>query len=300
MLFHQIKYFIAVVQCKSFTEAAERCNITQSAISQQIKSLEKDLGVKLINRDKRRFKLTEAGEYFYNNCENLLDEYEFIKQEMVKLMHTTKNQLLIGSQDIYCGQELLVATDKLLNLHSKLTMRIITGNHDELMNLLHEGKLDLAFSDLRTPLPEDYFSQKIISCPGYIAISPRYEVSNLKKMTLETLPKLPCILVAQNEHQETEKARFLQNHLDSSQSFIFAATVEEAITMVMNKSGYMPLDYYSATNFRYSKFIRCIPFYENDKQVVHDYYIIGKSKHDNNYIAKFIDTLMETFNAPTK
>ncbi|MGM9519430.1 MAG: LysR family transcriptional regulator, partial [Phascolarctobacterium sp.] len=291
---------ITVVQCQSFTEAAERCNITQSAISQQIKSLEKDLGVKLINRDKRKFKLTEAGEYFYKNCENLLDEYKIIQQEMVKLMHTTKNQLLIGSQDIYCGQELLSATDELIDLHSKLVIRIIPGSHNELMTMLQQDKLDLVFSDLRTPMPEQYFSQKIVSCPGYIAISPRYEISNLTKVTLETLPKLPCILVAQKEHRETEKARFLQNFLDCSQSFIFAATVEEAITMVMNKSGYMPLDYYSATNFRYSKFIRCIPLYENDKPVVHDYYIIGKSKHANKYIDHFVDILMETFKASAK
>lgn len=44
MLIQQIKYFVAVVQCKSFTEAAEQCFITQSAISQQIKSLERELG----------------------------------------------------------------------------------------------------------------------------------------------------------------------------------------------------------------------------------------------------------------
>ncbi len=41
MLFRQMKYFAAVVECSSFTEAAERCYISQSAISQQIRSLER-------------------------------------------------------------------------------------------------------------------------------------------------------------------------------------------------------------------------------------------------------------------
>ena len=45
MLLQRIKYFVTVVDCNSFTEAAEQCFISQSAISQQIKSLEKELGI---------------------------------------------------------------------------------------------------------------------------------------------------------------------------------------------------------------------------------------------------------------
>lgn len=50
----QIKYFQAVVRCNSFTEAAEECFISQSAISQQIQALENELGVKLLNRENRK------------------------------------------------------------------------------------------------------------------------------------------------------------------------------------------------------------------------------------------------------
>lgn len=64
MLFRQMKYFIAVVERGSFTEAAEQCYISQSAVSQQIRALEKELGVELLHRENRRFTLTPAGEYF--------------------------------------------------------------------------------------------------------------------------------------------------------------------------------------------------------------------------------------------
>lgn len=47
----QIRYFQAVVRCGSFTEAAEECYISQSAISQQIQALERELGVQLIKRE---------------------------------------------------------------------------------------------------------------------------------------------------------------------------------------------------------------------------------------------------------
>lgn len=64
MLLRQIKYFVTVVDTGSFTEAAEECFISQSAISQQILPLEKELGVQLLVRSTRRFTLTEPG----NTC----------------------------------------------------------------------------------------------------------------------------------------------------------------------------------------------------------------------------------------
>ena len=65
LLLRQMRYFTTVVDCNSFTEAAERCYISQSAVSQQIQALEQELGTKLIRRANRKFTLTAAGEYFY-------------------------------------------------------------------------------------------------------------------------------------------------------------------------------------------------------------------------------------------
>jgi len=70
----QIKYFLAVVNCNSFIEAAEQCFISQSAISQQINALEDDLGVQILKREKRKLSLTAAGEYLYQNGAALLEK----------------------------------------------------------------------------------------------------------------------------------------------------------------------------------------------------------------------------------
>ena len=61
----QIKYFQSVVEENSFTKAADSHFISQSAISQQIRSLETELGVTVLTRKNRGFELTEAGRYFY-------------------------------------------------------------------------------------------------------------------------------------------------------------------------------------------------------------------------------------------
>lgn len=85
MLLRQIKYFVTVVDTGSFTEAAEECFISQSAISQQILSLEKELGVQLLVRSMRRFTLTEPGKYLYSHGKKLLGETEKLKNGNVAL-----------------------------------------------------------------------------------------------------------------------------------------------------------------------------------------------------------------------
>lgn len=64
MLFRQMEYLQAVVECGSFYAAAEKCHVSQSAISQQIKKLEDELGVQLLDRHNRTFSLTNAGDIF--------------------------------------------------------------------------------------------------------------------------------------------------------------------------------------------------------------------------------------------
>lgn len=81
MLLRQLKYFIFVVETGSFTEAAAQCFISQSAVSQQIQSLERELGVKLLCRGNRKFTLTAAGEHFYRKGRVLLDESEQLCRE---------------------------------------------------------------------------------------------------------------------------------------------------------------------------------------------------------------------------
>ena len=77
----QIQYFQAVVRCKSFTEAAEECFISQSAISQQVQALERELGFNLLERKNRKFSLTPAGEHFYKKSLVLIADYERMCQE---------------------------------------------------------------------------------------------------------------------------------------------------------------------------------------------------------------------------
>ena len=85
MLLKQMQYFVSIVDENSFTEAAEKNFISQSAISQAMNSLEEDLGVKLIERKNRSFQITTAGDYFYRKCKAILAEVDTVKAETLRL-----------------------------------------------------------------------------------------------------------------------------------------------------------------------------------------------------------------------
>src|ERR671935_708073 len=80
----QLAAFCAVVERKSFSQAAERLGVTQPAVSQQIRALEQRLGRKLIDRSGRRVEPTEAGLRLYRSAQRLLQLEEEIVAELAE------------------------------------------------------------------------------------------------------------------------------------------------------------------------------------------------------------------------
>lgn len=96
----QLKYFQSVVRLNSFSEAAEENFISQSAISQQIQALERDLGFQLLERKNRSFTLMPAGEYFYQKSLILTADYERMCSESAKI---AKGAFISGSTFLVDG-----------------------------------------------------------------------------------------------------------------------------------------------------------------------------------------------------
>ncbi|HAG44359.1 MAG TPA: LysR family transcriptional regulator, partial [Clostridium sp.] len=96
MSIRNLTYFVEVAKEKNFTRAANNLHLSQPALSKVIKNLENDLKVQLIDRQGKQFKLTDAGEIFYNNCETAL---ETINKELEKLYDSVnfqKGKIIVG------------------------------------------------------------------------------------------------------------------------------------------------------------------------------------------------------------
>lgn len=143
ILLKQMKYFISVVDCHSFTEAAEQCFISQSAISQQIKSVEKELGIRLFERNKRQFSLTAAGEYFYRYGKVILDEIEDFKEETIRRGEDQELNLTIGYPKNFSTSERHQAIVEFNRIYPEVNISVVSGTHEELSELLVQHHIDV-------------------------------------------------------------------------------------------------------------------------------------------------------------
>lgn len=292
MLLKQMKYFVTIVECHSFTEAAELCFISQSAISQRMKALEEELDVQLIIRENRKFSLTPAGEYFYRHCLGILDEIERVKSETIQIGKYDDQHLKIGFLKNFGGHEIRKAISEFSELYPEVTLDIMNGTHEELYDVLRFGEVDAVLNDHRRAFSQAYVNYHLVTSKCYIELSPKNPLSQLEYVTYEDLRRLPCILVTSKEQQEHE-SDYYQNTLGYGGNFLYALDLESARLMVAANKGFMPVE--DSTHIQESTTIKRIPLYQSHQQLTRNYCLFWKKEKTGYYIEEFADILHKIF-----
>ncbi|MGM9583116.1 MAG: LysR family transcriptional regulator [Phascolarctobacterium sp.] len=241
MLLRQMKYFLAVADCKSFSEAAEQCYISQSAISQQMKVLEDELGAELIKRSNRRFQLTDIGEYLYGRSKAIVKEIDDLKVQIRKMQSTQNKQFRIGCRNGYLVKRLCLAMNSFLLDNPDVNIEVIYGDHDELMAMLHRGDVDMVLNDLRHENESASFGNIFVEqIEGMIAVSNRSPLAEKDIVDVEDLSLYTCVLLASEKHQEKEKT-FFRMIFHTEKNIAIAKDLPSAVTMIVNNAGFMPV-----------------------------------------------------------
>lgn len=289
MLYRQMRYFISVVDNNSFTEAAEQCYISQSAISQQIQALEKELGVQLLIRENRKFSLTSAGEYFYQRSKAILEEVEEVKRETVKIGDDPELKLRIGFLRCYSGQELHQAVAEFSEKYPEVSISIVNGTHEELYDHLRFGTVDLVLTDQRRAFSDEYVNFQLLRCGCYVEISTRNSLSGQEYVRLQDLRSTPCILIASKEQQNAEQ-EYYKNTLGFYGSFLFAGNLEEGRLMTVGNRGFLPIESVGTLPPPVPT-IRRLPLMQNSTQLTRNYCVFWKKTQTNEYIEAFAELL---------
>ena len=292
-MLRQIKYFQAVVRNKSFSEAAEECHISQSAISQQIKALENEFGFRLLERKNRKFILTPAGEYFYKKSLILLADYEQICSESARIARGGEAVLKIGYLRSCSSQELLLALEDFSAKYPRISVQILHGNHEELFALLRNGGADLVLNDQRRAFSDEYVNLILSARRMYIEISARNAISALSSVAAQELKNIPCILVASKEQREIER-EYYQTVIGIQGDFMYAENLEEARWLVVSGQGFMPVDGNSPFANDGTSICR-IPLCRGEKQIIRNYCLFWKKDNSGYYIEEFADILKNKF-----
>lgn len=293
MMLRQMQYFHAVVRTGSFTKAAEECYISQSAISQQIKALENDLGVKLLVRENRSFHLTRAGEYLYQKSGRLLEDFERIKNETIQIGCGSQNVLRLGYLKSYPEKELLNAVLEYNDIFPDTQVHIQNGNHEALYHLLNSNQLDLVLNDQRRAFSDKYVNFNLFEASFFLVIHEKHPMSTNPFFEPHMLNDLPIILVASKEQQEAERD-YYQNALGLGNMYIFAENNEEARLLVASKSGVMIEEEFPEGHYKL-EFARKIPLMRNGTQMTKPYCLFWKVGNDNEKIRRFAGILKKHF-----
>ena len=104
MTITQIKYFITVVKCASYTKAAEQLFISQPALSRHIKNMEEELNIQLFVRTNNGIHLTPAGSSLYVGMLDLYQNYIEMVNKAEKIQKGLNGSLKIGILDVYKRQ----------------------------------------------------------------------------------------------------------------------------------------------------------------------------------------------------
>lgn len=151
-----MRYFLAIANEGQFTKAAERLNISQPPLSQQIKQLEEELGVQLLERGGRHIKLTEAGNIFRVRAEQILDLADSVKKELNDLNQGQQGTLKIGT---VASSSAFILPGYISSFHEKypeVTFQIWEGDSYRITELVNKGVADVGI--VRTPFNTEIYN----------------------------------------------------------------------------------------------------------------------------------------------
>ena len=204
MTLNQLKYFIAVVRCLSFTEAAKSLFMTQPALSRQIQAMEAELGTQLFIRDKKTLKLTPGGSALYSKLPDFLRQYEEMMEDARNANRDFEGQLRIGFLDIYDASSLFPpVVEAFQRNHGGIRLTMERFSLGELPERLYEGKLDIictyGFSLFDKPDLVTVNVQKFDSC---VMFNKDHPLANKPDLTMDDLRQERFIQLGREASQE--------------------------------------------------------------------------------------------------
>ena len=196
MELRQLKYFLAAARRLSFTEAARECCIVQSAMSQQIRALEKELDAPLFERTKHGLRLTPEGEALEREAALLLTQVARLQSAVQQARTDGEFTLRVGCQGSLLRAALPKALAALRREHPRMEVRVESALRQTLLTGLREGWLDCAVM-LREEDADDGLMSRLISqeplCAAVPAASP---LAKAEKISFEALSGQPMLLCA--------------------------------------------------------------------------------------------------------
>jgi len=196
MELRHLRYFVAVAEELNFTRAAERLYMAQPPLSTQIRGLEEELGVQLLERDKRRVYLTQAGRHFLDRARTILASVQSAKDEVKSAASGEVGKLTIGfTASSVLTAALPAAIRKYRDTHPLVVLKMAEMTSMHQLDAIHQRTLD--FGVLRKPnigVPAGVTIEEWYSAPLVAAMPEQHVLTQGKGIFIKELRDVPLIV----------------------------------------------------------------------------------------------------------
>lgn len=167
----QMEYLLAIARTRNITKAAQLLHISQPSLSNQIISLEKQLGIPLLERRRKRVYLTDAGQYFATQSQKILTQSQNLEHAMNEFSQIKRGSLRLGLLPILCSLHLPEAIASFQKEYPRILLNLTVDGSRHLMEKLLDDSLDAIIAILeKTDLQDDITAIPLKTSPIYAAI----------------------------------------------------------------------------------------------------------------------------------
>lgn len=188
MELQQMRYVVAVAETGSFTRAAERCHVVQSALSHQVAKLERELGARLFERTSRRVRLTQAGEAFVPVARQCLAAADNAAAEVAAVAGVVRGRLAVGVIPTVAAIDVPGVLDGFRRRHPEVRVALRTGASGDLVAQVRDGELDVALLGLPTSARPEGVRSRVLARDDLVAVvAPGHELAAATRTDLARL-----------------------------------------------------------------------------------------------------------------
>lgn len=226
-----LRSFVFIAETGSFSIAASRCYVTQSAISQHIKALEDYLNCKLLIRTPHGITLTEFGEELLPRAKEILKQTEDCKEQINALNNCMTGELRIGVGSFitpYIRKAAIIFMERYPNV----LVNADFGKASRLNQDLRNHRIDLAFTMNTAFKEEGIETQKCIPFSIYAIMRDTHPLAHLKEVTYDNLMRHPIVMPDVGERAFNSVQQYFKQDISKLNVKCIVSNPDEALAVV--------------------------------------------------------------------
>jgi DNA-binding transcriptional LysR family regulator len=192
----QLEYVAAIARLGSFRSAAEHLHISQPALSETVRNLERELGVDLLDRHRSGARVTEEGRELLSHIINVLDAVDGLRRAADE-HHNTSRMVRVGTVNAGTVRLLTPTIRRFRDAHPSTQVEVVGAQEAEIHRALREGSFDLGLVTCMSDddVPPELETTRLLTGRAVVCLRPDSPLAQLEAVRVEDLLSVPLIVM---------------------------------------------------------------------------------------------------------